>query len=1553
MVDLFNAAKEGNLLEAQRLINKKKQQNENAKAYINSPMTGGNSALHIAASFGHSNVVEILAREGADIDAVNENGKTPLFVAAEAGRREVVDHLVKNKADVAISMKDGTTPLHIASYYGHLDVVELLGCADIDAVSENGVTPLFVAAQQNKVDIVDYMIKNHADINKPIEALLNNDGTTPLHIAASFGHSEVVKLLVREGANIDAAKKDGKTPLFLAAEAGKIGVANHLIKNNAVLDKPMKASRTIQQKHILTQWTQNGATPLWVASYNGHLKVVELLVHGGANTNATNKNGKTPLFVAAQQGKIDIVNLLIKINSDINKSMMDGTTPMHIASYFGHTKVVELLVHEGAIIDAADKNGKTPIFVASEAGKVDVVHLLIESKAAIDKSMTNGVTPLIAASYIGHLEVVGLLVHRGADMNAANKDGKTPLFVAAEGGQIDVVNHLNGATPLWVASYNGYLEVVELLVREGAYIDAANENGKTPLFVAAQQGKFDVVKLLITTKANINKSMKDGTTPLHIASYFGHTEIAELLIHEGACIQATNKSGATPLYIAAQNNKFDVVNLLIKNNADLDKPTKNGETPLWIASFFGHFEVVELLVREGARIDAANKNGKTPIYVAAEFGKVDVVNQLIKLKGDINKHTKNGATPLGIAINNNHADIVENLLLHGADIDAAYKEGQFALSCACSQGQVGVIRTLVTRKDISLVDVQKAVQISIELERYEALAIVLSIKGSELHRTTNNEGKLLLESCLQFVDHEAAMKFLELDLPVEIQNSNIVPRQNHSYSWAIFMDASQPVPASVRQSCLASILERPTFESFYDEFLHELAFSKDQHGREVIHYTDASTRKCFYNRLYFCGRYEIFRGPPLHVSNTSVVVTAYDHGICSQVFQEYSNANGGLDEAGFVACIRSFGLMDLKTNGNKAGANMTLSEQEFLRFCGQKFGGKVKVAMKFMMNSSEYTREVNARKKLDPKYVLQILPTIDQNVFQQQLPSLKINGDLSMAAFQQVLVMPAADRSLDDIYLKERPDDNKTKSLLNEVLLGLKHLHENGLVHGDLKKLNVLRIQNQLKLIDFDAAVRVGEPLGGKCSSGILPPEMFYNLVCVDDTSKYESYWERQRHEPSKRKKSPDHDTYVVKAYRPDRDVCDLPYSLVKATAAVDMWSFGCMVFQMLCGQELVPTDINQNVVLDHMCKAATWTEEKLTNRIDIFIPDEAAQDLIMHLLVLDPAKRLSATEALNHPFFTGIKDSSGLIGRFEQLEQNQAGIDSKLLQLSLTEVSRRQLQEKTDIDTKMATMDLGNNATSAMLDIGDVNVPTSFLVLPCKSLVEHVDATKVISFLKQLWDTGKKLQVVKGSSVGTIMSDLNAGDPLYLYLMDEGTGKIVGLDTIDCTYPIEIPTPGNNSFLLMNLPIIQSTFKSLKTATTSINCLQRAHVLPTSHESMGEKSKEATIVYWSKEIENAIAELSEPTVSFQVLQQALDVEGPVAFVRGAALRELKQFFNEHDPGHSFAGLKRVISNQGRLIWTSEARVLDMEIEITNWRKRHLSFFDGTIGKRRHVSENQ
>jgi serine/threonine protein kinase len=78
---------------------------------------------------------------------------------------------------------------------------------------------------------------------------------------------------------------------------------------------------------------------------------------------------------------------------------------------------------------------------------------------------------------------------------------------------------------------------------------------------------------------------------------------------------------------------------------------------------------------------------------------------------------------------------------------------------------------------------------------------------------------------------------------------------------------------------------------------------------------------------------------------------------------------------------------------------------------------------------------------------------------------------------QLCLVMPAAERSLQHIIDAERiagHDLSKILFFAKDISKALNYLHsEQKLVHADFKPRNIVRINGDYKLIDFDAAVKV------------------------------------------------------------------------------------------------------------------------------------------------------------------------------------------------------------------------------------------------------------------------------------------------------------------------------------------------------------------------------------------------------------------------------------------------------------------------------------------------
>ena len=73
------------------------------------------SDIHQAAEEGNTNMVRDLIRQGADVNAKNDDGETPLHCAAWEGHQETAQVLLANGADVRARANDGETPLDMAA----------------------------------------------------------------------------------------------------------------------------------------------------------------------------------------------------------------------------------------------------------------------------------------------------------------------------------------------------------------------------------------------------------------------------------------------------------------------------------------------------------------------------------------------------------------------------------------------------------------------------------------------------------------------------------------------------------------------------------------------------------------------------------------------------------------------------------------------------------------------------------------------------------------------------------------------------------------------------------------------------------------------------------------------------------------------------------------------------------------------------------------------------------------------------------------------------------------------------------------------------------------------------------------------------------------------------------------------------------------------------------------------------------------------------------------------------------------------------------------------
>jgi uncharacterized protein len=210
---------------------------------------------------------------------------------------------------------------------------------------------IFEALKDNDIDkIDDFLSKNPQLINTRAE-----NGETLFLLTVYYGRNEIRQLLLQKGYLPDH---------FEAAASGNLGRIKELLGDN---------------RDLVNTFSEDGFTPLGLASFFGHLDVVKYLLSIDADVNirANNNFRVMPLHSAVASKNFEIVKLLLEYGADPNAKQQQDITPLHQAADIGDLEMVKLLLKYNATKNVRTKSGVTPVDFAKQKGYDKIVDLLL------------------------------------------------------------------------------------------------------------------------------------------------------------------------------------------------------------------------------------------------------------------------------------------------------------------------------------------------------------------------------------------------------------------------------------------------------------------------------------------------------------------------------------------------------------------------------------------------------------------------------------------------------------------------------------------------------------------------------------------------------------------------------------------------------------------------------------------------------------------------------------------------------------------------------------------------------------------------------------------------------------------------------------------------------------------------------------------------------------------------------------------------------------------------------------------------------------------------
>ncbi|KAK0607769.1 hypothetical protein LWI29_020280 [Acer saccharum] len=286
---------------------------------------------------------------------VNDNAETPLHVAAKYGHSDMVEVLIKSSAKpqhedlesgtgaakqmlIRMTNNEGDTALHEAVRYDHLDVVKILTREDpyfSYSSNKRGETPLYIAAAKNYLEIVVEILETCTS-----PAYEGPDQMTALHAAVMHYRPDITrKILKKRKSLIKERDQYGWTPLHYAA-----------------YHQNRESMKALLECDVSTAYIGDNRkmTPLHIAIGQGYISNEIISLCPDCCELVDERRWNVLHFAMLSLDIYYLKNILKEyplIRNLINNKDVDGNTPLDILAIFRSNLLQKILIMDEVVVD--------------------------------------------------------------------------------------------------------------------------------------------------------------------------------------------------------------------------------------------------------------------------------------------------------------------------------------------------------------------------------------------------------------------------------------------------------------------------------------------------------------------------------------------------------------------------------------------------------------------------------------------------------------------------------------------------------------------------------------------------------------------------------------------------------------------------------------------------------------------------------------------------------------------------------------------------------------------------------------------------------------------------------------------------------------------------------------------------------------------------------------------------------------------------------------------------------------------------------------------------